>query len=180
MSVVIRLRRAGSKKRPFYHMVVADSRMRRDGRFIEKVGFYNPIPRHEEIEFDAERIDAWITKGAKPTTTVDRLMRRKLRGEVGMSQKERKRAQTAAADGAAAAESPAAAATEPAGEATAVAEAAATETAGTETAGSAEAGAETASADGSADAPAGSEAAAGDAEAAPAASGDDDTSKEES
>ena len=56
MAVVIRLRRAGSKKRPFYHMVVADSRMRRDGRFIEKVGFYNPLPRQEEISRpDTER-----------------------------------------------------------------------------------------------------------------------------
>jgi small subunit ribosomal protein S16 len=92
MAVVIRLRRAGSKKRPFYHMVVADSRMRRDGRFIEKVGYYNPLPRQEEISFDEERIEAWVSKGAQMSTTVERLVKRKQRGVTGPSTKERKRA----------------------------------------------------------------------------------------
>jgi small subunit ribosomal protein S16 len=92
MSVVIRLRRAGSRKRPFYHMVVADSRMRRDGRFIETVGFYNPMSRPEVIEFEAERIADWVSKGAKPSETVDRLMKRKAKGVVSqLSQKDRKR-----------------------------------------------------------------------------------------
>jgi small subunit ribosomal protein S16 len=93
MSVVIRLRRAGSKKRPFYHVVVADSRMRRDGRFIERVGYYNPIPRQEEIVCDDERIQSWIEKGAKPTTTVDRLLKRKRRGIASPSAKDRRRLQ---------------------------------------------------------------------------------------
>jgi small subunit ribosomal protein S16 len=91
MSVVIRLRRAGSRKRPFYHMVVADSRMRRDGRFIETVGFYNPMSRPEVIEFEAERIADWVKKGAQPSETVDRLMKRKIKGGTNISQKDRKR-----------------------------------------------------------------------------------------
>jgi len=91
MSVVIRLRRAGSRKRPFYHMVVADSRMRRDGRFIETVGFYNPMSRPEVIEFEAERIADWVKKGAQPSETVDRLMKRKVKGGTNVSQKDRKR-----------------------------------------------------------------------------------------
>jgi small subunit ribosomal protein S16 len=91
MSVVIRLRRAGSRKRPFYHMVVADSRMRRDGRFIETVGFYNPMSRPEVIEFQAERIADWVKKGAQPSETVDRLIKRKIKGGTNTSQKDRKR-----------------------------------------------------------------------------------------
>lgn len=92
MAVVIRLRRAGSRKRPFYHMVVADSRMRRDGRFIETVGFYNPMSHPEVIEFAEERVLDWIQKGAKPSETVDRLIKRKKHGPVPISQKDRKRA----------------------------------------------------------------------------------------
>jgi small subunit ribosomal protein S16 len=91
MSVVIRLRRAGSRKRPFYHMVVADSRMRRDGRFIETVGYYNPLTQPEVIEFEAERIADWVRKGAQPSETVDRLMKRKVKGGAPVSQKDRKR-----------------------------------------------------------------------------------------
>lgn len=96
MAVVIRLRRAGSRKRPFYHMVVADSRMRRDGRFIEAVGYYNPMSRPELIEFSEERIGEWIRKGAKPSETVDQLMKRKKKGGTPTSQKERKRSAQAA------------------------------------------------------------------------------------
>ncbi len=92
MAVVIRLRRAGSRKRPFYHMVVADSRMRRDGRFIEMLGYYNPMSRPEVIEFSEEKVTEWIKKGAQPSETVDRLIKRKLKGAPAMSQKERKRA----------------------------------------------------------------------------------------
>ncbi len=92
MAVVIRLRRAGSRKRPFYHMVVADSRMRRDGRFIEMIGYYNPMVRPEVIEFAEDRVIDWIKKGAKPSETVDRLIKRKQRGSVPVSQKDRKRA----------------------------------------------------------------------------------------
>jgi small subunit ribosomal protein S16 len=92
MAVVIRLRRAGSRKRPFYHMVVADSRMRRDGRFIETVGYYNPMSRPEVIEVAEDRVLEWIQKGAQPSETVDRLIKRKKRGPVLESQKDRKRA----------------------------------------------------------------------------------------
>jgi small subunit ribosomal protein S16 len=113
MSVVIRLRRAGSRKRPFYHIVVADSRMRRDGRFIEMLGYYNPMLKPEAIEFSEDRVTEWIQKGAKPSETVDRLIKRKAKGEAPMSQKERKRAAAAAAKKKTAAEpEPAAAATE--------------------------------------------------------------------
>jgi small subunit ribosomal protein S16 len=123
MSVVIRLRRAGSRKRPFYHIVVADSRMRRDGRFIEMVGYYNPMLKPEAIEFSEERVTEWIQKGAKPSETVDRLIKRKAKGESPMSQKERKRSAEAAKKKTTAEAEPAAAATEEApATATAVAE----------------------------------------------------------
>jgi small subunit ribosomal protein S16 len=96
MAVVIRLRRAGSRKRPFYHMVVADSRMRRDGRFIEAVGHYDPMSRPETIEFSEEKIQSWIQKGAKPSETIDRLIKRKKKGAAPVSQKDRKRAKATA------------------------------------------------------------------------------------
>jgi small subunit ribosomal protein S16 len=75
MSVVIRLARAGTKKRPFYHVVVADSRFPRDGRFIERLGFFNPLlPKDNELrlKLDLEKVKAWIAKGAQPS---DRVMR---------------------------------------------------------------------------------------------------------
>ena len=64
--VTIRLSRGGSKKRPFYHVTVTDSRRSRDGRFIERVGFFNPIARGQEerLRIDTGRIDAWAAKGA--------------------------------------------------------------------------------------------------------------------
>ena len=70
--VSIRLARGGSKKRPFYHVVVSDSRSPRDGRYIERVGFYNPSPRgaDEELRLDDARIDYWLSKGAKPSERV--------------------------------------------------------------------------------------------------------------
>ena len=63
--VTIRLSRGGSKKRPFYHVTVTDSRNARDGRFIERVGFFNPIARGQEerLRIDLDRIDAWVQKG---------------------------------------------------------------------------------------------------------------------
>ncbi len=98
MAVVIRLSRAGSKKRPFYHMVVADSRMRRDGRFIERVGYYNPLPKQEEIVINEERIQAWIAQGAKPSDTVNRLISRSRReAPAGDSFKDRRRVKRQAA-----------------------------------------------------------------------------------
>jgi small subunit ribosomal protein S16 len=76
--VVIRLSRAGAKKRPFYHICVSDRRNKRDGRFIERIGFYNPIAKdsEEKIRFDQERYDHWTSVGAIPTDTVLMLMKR--------------------------------------------------------------------------------------------------------
>ena len=73
--VVIRLSRGGSKKRPFYKIVVADSRMPRDGRYIERIGFYNPMAKEKEesIRLDIERVDYWVSKGAKLSDTVSSL-----------------------------------------------------------------------------------------------------------
>jgi small subunit ribosomal protein S16 len=75
MSVVIRLARAGTKKRPVYHVVVADSRYPRDGRFIERLGHFNPLlPKDNEarLKLDLEKVKAWMAKGAQPS---DRVMR---------------------------------------------------------------------------------------------------------
>ena len=75
MSVVIRLSRAGTKKRPFYHVVVADSRYPRDGRFIERLGYFNPLlPKENDarLNLDLEKVKAWMAKGAQPS---DRVMR---------------------------------------------------------------------------------------------------------
>ncbi len=75
MSLVIRMARAGTKKRPFYHIVVADSRSPRDGRFIERLGYFNPLlpkDKTERLKFDVEKAQAWMAKGAQPS---DRIMR---------------------------------------------------------------------------------------------------------
>ncbi|MDB3994136.1 30S ribosomal protein S16 [Gammaproteobacteria bacterium] len=75
--LTIRLARAGAKKRPFYHVSVADSRMPRDGRFVERVGYYNPIASGQEVklELDIERIDYWVSKGAQPSDRVLNLLK---------------------------------------------------------------------------------------------------------
>jgi small subunit ribosomal protein S16 len=75
--VVIRLARGGAKKRPFYSLVVTDSRNRRDGRFVERVGFYNPCAAEgeEKLRVDMERLQFWQTKGAQVSDTVARLVR---------------------------------------------------------------------------------------------------------
>ena len=75
MSVVIRLARAGTKKRPVYHVVVADSRSARDSRSIETLGHYNPRKDPVEFEVDADKAKAWMAKGALPSDTVARLFR---------------------------------------------------------------------------------------------------------
>jgi small subunit ribosomal protein S16 len=75
MSLVIRLARAGTKKRPVYHIVVADSRAPRDGRFIERLGYFNPLlpkEKTERLKLDLEKVQAWMKKGAQPS---DRVMR---------------------------------------------------------------------------------------------------------
>jgi small subunit ribosomal protein S16 len=75
MAVKIRLRRMGAKKRPFYRIVVADSRSPRDGRFIEEIGYYNPISQPKEIKIDGEKAAEWLKRGAKPSDTVKVLLK---------------------------------------------------------------------------------------------------------
>ena len=75
--VSIRLSRAGAKKRPFYHVVVTDSRNRRDGRYIERLGFFNPVAREgqERMRIDRERVDYWVGHGAQPSERVAALLK---------------------------------------------------------------------------------------------------------
>ena len=73
--VKIRLARGGRKKRPFYRIVAADSRMKRDGRFLEVVGFYNPISNPKELKINTERVDHWISEGAQMSQTVANLVK---------------------------------------------------------------------------------------------------------
>lgn len=70
MAVKIRLKRMGAKKRPFYRIVVADSRFPRDGRFIEEIGTYNPLIQPAAISLDNEKAKKWLVNGAQPTDTV--------------------------------------------------------------------------------------------------------------
>ncbi len=74
MSVKIRMRRMGSKRKPFYRIVVADSRMPRDGRFIEEVGYYNPLTNPDEVKLEEDKIFEWLKKGAQPSDTVRSLL----------------------------------------------------------------------------------------------------------
>jgi small subunit ribosomal protein S16 len=77
MAMKIRLARGGSKKRPHYAIVAADSRMPRDGRFIEKLGTYNPLlPKDSEdrIKMDVERVQHWLSQGAQPTDRISRML----------------------------------------------------------------------------------------------------------
>ena len=76
MSVKIRLKRMGSKKRPFYRIVVADSRSPRDGRFIESVGTYNPLTEPETVTLEEENILGWLNNGAQPSDTVRNILSR--------------------------------------------------------------------------------------------------------
>ena len=113
MSVVLRMARAGTKKRPVYHIVVADSRSPRDGRFIERLGYYNPLmpkDNKDRLKFDVEKAKAWIAKGAQPSDRVARfldaagVMKREKRNnpEKAVPRKERKAAEAAKAAGGAA------------------------------------------------------------------------------
>src|SRR3954469_7845080 len=110
MSLRIRLARAGTKKRPFYHVVVADSRYPRDGRFIERLGFFNPLlPKDNEapLKLDIEKVKAWMAKGAQPSDRVMRFLdaagvkKREARNnpEKAVPRKERKAQAEAAAKG---------------------------------------------------------------------------------
>jgi small subunit ribosomal protein S16 len=77
MSLVIRLARAGTKKRPFYHVVLADSRSPRDGRFIERLGYFNPLmpkDKEERLKLDLEKVQDWMKKGAQPSDRVSRFL----------------------------------------------------------------------------------------------------------
>ncbi len=77
MSLVIRMARAGTKKRPFYHIVLADSRSPRDGRFIERLGYYNPLlpkDKEERLKLDLDKVKAWMVKGAQPSDRVTRFL----------------------------------------------------------------------------------------------------------
>jgi len=113
MPVVLRMARAGTKKRPVYHIVVADSRAPRDGRFIERLGYYNPLmpkDNKDRLKFDIEKAKAWIAKGAQPSDRVARfldaagvLKREKRNNPVkAVPRKERKAAEAAKAAGGAA------------------------------------------------------------------------------
>ncbi len=76
MAVKIRLRRMGAKKAPFYRVVVADSRCARDGKFIEEIGYFNPLTKPEEIKIDGDKAKKWIANGAQPTDTVKALLKK--------------------------------------------------------------------------------------------------------
>lgn len=76
MAVKIRLKRVGAKKAPFYHVVVADSRSPRDGKFIEQIGTYNPMTDPAQIKIDAEKAETWLKNGAQPTDTVRALLKK--------------------------------------------------------------------------------------------------------
>ena len=120
MSLVIRMARAGTKKRPFYHIVLADSRSPRDGRFIYRLGYYNPLlpkDKEERLKLDLDKVQAWMKKGAQPSDRVMRFLdkagiaKRKTRNnpEKAVPRKERKaRAEEAAKGAAAPAATPAA------------------------------------------------------------------------
>jgi small subunit ribosomal protein S16 len=119
--LVIRMARAGTKKRPFYHIVVADSRSPRDGRFIERLGYFNPLlpkDKPDRLKWDLEKAKAWIAKGAQPSDRVMRfldaagVMKRTARNnpEKAVPRKERKARAEAAKAAPAAGAAPAAAA----------------------------------------------------------------------
>jgi small subunit ribosomal protein S16 len=98
MSVVIRLMRAGAKKRPFFRMVAADSRRQRDGRFLEILGHYNPLTQPYELVVHKDRVESWISKGAQPSEQAASLLR-----SLGISLRPTPVARPAAAEGAPAA-----------------------------------------------------------------------------
>ncbi len=108
MALKIRMARAGTKKRPFYHIVVADSRSPRDGRFIERLGYFNPLmpkDKTERLKFDLDKAKAWLAKGATPSDRISRfldeagVMKRETRNnpEKAIPRKERKAQAEAAA-----------------------------------------------------------------------------------
>ena len=120
MSLKIRLSRGGAKKRPFYRIVIADARMPRDGRFVERIGTFDPLKAKDDatrIVLDVEKAKDWMSKGAQPTDRVARLLdimgvaKRDARNNPQKSQPKKKAQERAAAQAAAAASAAAAAAT---------------------------------------------------------------------
>ena len=116
MSLKIRLARGGAKKRAYYRIVVADSRSPRDGRFIERVGAYDPLKKKDDpsrVTLDTEKVQAWLKKGAQPTDRVLRfldaagLMKREARNNPQKAQPGKKAQERAAARAAASSEAPA-------------------------------------------------------------------------
>jgi small subunit ribosomal protein S16 len=103
LAVKIRLARHGSKKNPYYRIVVADSRSPRDGRKVEEVGRYNPMTNPAVVTMDLEKVDAWIAKGAQPTDTVASLIKH-LKEGTEVANADKKPSKKAAAKAAAAAE----------------------------------------------------------------------------
>ncbi len=96
MPAVIRLMRAGAKKRPFYRMVVADSRRQRDGRFVEILGHYDPLTKPYDLVIQKDRVEEWIAKGARPSEQAASLLR-----SLGIKMVNASRSPKKAADGAA-------------------------------------------------------------------------------
>ena len=128
MSLKIRLARAGTKKRPYYHVVIADSRAPRDGRFIERLGHFNPLvakDAKDRLKLDLEKVKAWLAKGATPSDRVLRfldeagVMKRPARSNPKKAQPKKKAQERAAAAAAAAASAAPAAPAAPAGQAAA-------------------------------------------------------------
>lgn len=98
MSVKIRLRRMGAKKRPFYRVVVADSRCARDGRFIETLGYYNPCVEPSDVKIDADRAKHWLSVGAQPSDTAAALLKKQgIIARTGAAQSEPQAEQTTVA-----------------------------------------------------------------------------------
>ena len=95
--VTIRLARRGGKKRPFYHLTVAERSAKRDGRFIERVGFYNPVARgkDEELRIDLQRVDYWLSCGAVPTERVGSLVKRWRKQQAAVAQAQQDAAEAA-------------------------------------------------------------------------------------
>jgi small subunit ribosomal protein S16 len=96
VAVVIRMQRAGARNRPFWHIVVADERKRRDGRFLEKLGYYDPLPDPPIIHIDLEKVESWIGKGAQPSEKVRSLIKRLRREQQGTQATQEESAPTSA------------------------------------------------------------------------------------
>ena len=75
MSLVMRLRRAGGRKKPFYQIVVIDSRYKREGKFIDEIGIYNPVKNPSLVKLDRKKAESWFKKGVKPSNTVQKLLK---------------------------------------------------------------------------------------------------------